>query len=100
MSICLYARLFYDSLSKCVCMSLFGGASSHPAPRKGHHIVSGARGSTGHVDALVGASAIGYGVGFGSLATLQALRRQLIAYLLTYELIIIASIFETLQCHY
>lgn len=47
--------------------------------------LTGARGPTGHVAALAGAGAIGYGIGFGSLATLQTLRRQLIAYLLTYK---------------
>lgn len=45
----------------------------------------GVRGPAGQVASLIGASAIGYGVGFGSMAALQKLRRQLISYLLNYK---------------
>lgn len=45
----------------------------------------GVDGPVGQAVALVGASAIGYGLGFGTMVALKKLRRELIAYLLTYK---------------
>lgn len=42
-------------------------------------------GPVGQAVAIAGVSAIGYGLGFGTMAALQKLRRELIAYLLTYK---------------